>query len=75
MSSIVIAVIEFILSVITGFLFGFLGIEYLVGTLDFGFRLLLGNMFGLTVALYNLSHLAEIVVAYSGTAVVDKKSM
>lgn len=37
-----IAVGQFIVTVAAGFAFGFLGVEYLTGELDFGFRLLLG---------------------------------
>ncbi|KRT82635.1 hypothetical protein AMK59_3068, partial [Oryctes borbonicus] len=54
-----IAVAQFILSVVAGFAFGFLGIELLVGRLDFGFRLLLGIICGLTVALAELYFLAK----------------
>ncbi|KAB0801423.1 hypothetical protein PPYR_05777 [Photinus pyralis] len=54
-----IAVFQFIVSVLTGFLFGFHGIELLVGTLDFGFRLLLGVICSLTIALAELYFLAK----------------
>lgn len=54
-----IAVGQFILSVVAGFAFGFLGIELLVGRLDFGFRLLLGIICGLTIALAELYFLAK----------------
>lgn len=55
----IIAIFQFIVSVLAGFAFGFIGIEILVGTLDFGFRLLLGIMFGLIVALAELYFLAK----------------
>lgn len=54
-----IAVFQFIVSVITGFVFGFFGIEMMVGTLDFGFRLLLGIMFSLIIAIAELYFLAK----------------
>lgn len=54
-----IAVFQFIVSVLTGFLFGFHGIELLVGSLDFGFRLLLGVICSLTIALAELYFLAK----------------
>ncbi|GJQ65769.1 hypothetical protein Trydic_g11947 [Trypoxylus dichotomus] len=54
-----IAVAQFIFSVIAGFAFGFIGVELLVGRLDFGFRLLLGIICGLTVALAELYFLAK----------------
>ena len=46
-----IAVAQFIFSVIAGFAFGFIGLELIVGTLDFGFRLLLGIICALVIAL------------------------
>lgn len=54
-----IAVFQFVVSVITGFVFGFMGIELMVGTLDFGFRLLLGIMCALIIALAELYFLAK----------------
>lgn len=54
-----IAVFQFILSVATGFAFGFIGMELLVGSLDFGFRLLLGIICALIVALAELYFLAK----------------
>lgn len=57
-----IAVFQFILSVLAGFLFGFLGVELIVGNLDFGFRLLLGIMCALTIALAELYFLAKQLV-------------
>lgn len=54
-----IAVFQFIVSVITGFAFGFIGIELLIGSLDFGFRLVLGIVCALTIALAELYFLAK----------------
>lgn len=53
-----IAVAQFIISVITGFVFGFIGIELMVGNLDFGFRLLLGIICALIIALAEIYFLA-----------------
>ncbi|ETN63645.1 hypothetical protein AND_004638 [Anopheles darlingi] len=53
------AVAQFACSVVAGFVFGFIGIELLVGQLDFGFRLLLGVMIGLIVALSEIYFLAQ----------------
>lgn len=54
-----IAVAQFIFSVLAGFAFGFIGIELIVGNLDFGFRLLLGVMFALIIALAEIYFLAK----------------
>ncbi|XP_067010969.1 transmembrane protein 199 [Anabrus simplex] len=54
-----IAVAQFIISVVAGFAFGFLGIELIVGNLDFGFRLLLGVIFALVIALAEIYFLAK----------------
>ncbi|XP_058063814.1 uncharacterized protein LOC131213718 [Anopheles bellator] len=54
----VLAVVQFILSVVVGFAFGFVGIELLIGQLDFGFRLLLGIIIALIVALAEIYFLA-----------------
>lgn len=54
-----IAVAQFIISVLAGFAFGFIGIELIVGNLDFGFRLLLGVMFALIIALAEIYFLAK----------------
>lgn len=54
-----IAIAQFIFSVITGFVFGFLGIELIIGNLDFGFRLLLGIICALIIALAELYFLAK----------------
>ncbi|XP_066259489.1 transmembrane protein 199 [Euwallacea similis] len=59
MNSHLIAVFQFIASVIAGFAFGFIGIELLSGQLDFGFRLMLGIACGLIVAIAELYFLAK----------------
>lgn len=54
-----IAVAQFIFSVAAGFAFGFIGVELLVGSLDFGFRLLLGIICALIIALAEIYFLAK----------------
>lgn len=54
-----IAVFQFIVSVLAGFAFGFIGVELIVGNLDFGFRLLLGIICALVIALAELYFLAK----------------
>lgn len=54
-----IAVFQFIVSVLAGFAFGFIGIELIVGNLDFGFRLLLGIICALIIALAEIYFLAK----------------
>lgn len=54
-----IAVLQFVFSVISGFFFGFLGIELMIGPLDFGFRLLLGIICALVIALAEIYFLAK----------------
>ena len=54
-----IAVAQFVFSVIAGFAFGFIGIELIVNNLDFGFRLLLGIMCALIIALAEIYFLAK----------------
>lgn len=71
-----IAVFQFVVSVLTGFLFGFLGIELMIGSQDFGFRLLLGIIGGLIVALAELYFLAKklnenVDELYSSTAITS----
>ncbi|XP_032675836.1 transmembrane protein 199 [Odontomachus brunneus] len=53
-----IAVAQFIFSVMAGFAFGFIGVELLIGDLDFGFRLLLGIICALIIALAEFYFLA-----------------
>lgn len=54
-----IAVLQFIFSVVAGFAFGFIGVELIVGNLDFGFRLLLGIICALIIALAEIYFLAK----------------
>lgn len=54
-----IAVAQFIFSVLAGFAFGFIGIELIIGNLDFGFRLLLGIIIALVIALAEIYFLAK----------------
>lgn len=54
-----IAVFQFIVSILAGFAFGFIGVELIVGNLDFGFRLLLGIICALVIALAELYFLAK----------------
>ncbi|KAG5673903.1 hypothetical protein PVAND_003904 [Polypedilum vanderplanki] len=57
-----IAVAQFVFSVISGFAFGFLGIQLIVGNLDFGFRLLLGIICALIIALAEIYFLAKKLI-------------
>lgn len=57
-----IAVGQFLLSVAAGFAFGFLGVELIIGDLEFGFRLLLGIICALIVALAEFYFLAKHLV-------------
>lgn len=54
-----IAIGQFIISIFAGFLFGFRGVEWMVGNLDFGFRMLLGVMCALVIALAEIYFLAK----------------
>lgn len=54
-----IAVLQFIFSVLAGFAFGFIGVELIIGDLDFGFRLLLGIICALIIALAEIYFLAK----------------
>lgn len=54
-----IAVAQFVFSVLAGFAFGFIGVELIVGDLDFGFRLLLGIIIALVIALAEIYFLAK----------------
>ncbi|XP_075970325.1 uncharacterized protein LOC142972852 [Anticarsia gemmatalis] len=54
-----IAIGQFIISIFAGFLFGFKGVEWMIGQLDFGFRLLLGVMCALIIALAEIYFLAK----------------
>ncbi|KAL7023846.1 hypothetical protein ACKWTF_012814 [Chironomus riparius] len=57
-----IAVAQFIFSVVSGFFFGFIGIELIIGDLDFGFRLLLGIICALVIALAEIYFLAKKLI-------------
>jgi uncharacterized membrane protein len=57
-----IAVAQFVFSVIAGFAFGFIGVELIIGSLDFGFRLLLGIMCALVIALAEIYFLAKKLI-------------
>lgn len=54
-----IAVLQFVITVCAGFAFGFVGVQLMVGDLDFGFRLLLGIICALTIALAEIYFLAK----------------
>ncbi|KAL1109959.1 hypothetical protein AAG570_014116, partial [Ranatra chinensis] len=54
-----IAVAQFVFSVGAGFVFGFHGLELLIGELEFGFRLLLGVICALIIALAEIYFLAK----------------
>jgi len=54
-----IAVVQFIVSIGAGFAFGFIGVELMIGDLDFGFRLLLGILCALIIALAEIYFLAK----------------
>lgn len=68
-----IAIVQFIVSVAAGFAFGFIGVELIVGDLDFGFRLLLGVMCALIIALAEIYFLAK-TLAEDSFPVQPKKS-
>uniref|UniRef100_A0A1A9W2U4 Endoplasmic reticulum-based factor for assembly of V-ATPase n=1 Tax=Glossina brevipalpis TaxID=37001 RepID=A0A1A9W2U4_9MUSC len=67
LNSQIIAVLQFVFSVAAGFVFGFLGIELIIGNLDFGLRLLLGIMFALIIALAEIYFLAKKLNEYDNT--------
>lgn len=50
---------QFIVSIAAGFAFGFIGVELMIGDLDFGFRLLLGILCALIIALAEIYFLAK----------------
>lgn len=72
-----IAVAQFVFSVLAGFAFGFIGVELIVGNLDFGFRLLLGIICALIIALAEIYFLAiklnEDVYDTISTGSISKK--
>jgi len=57
-------IVGFALSLFAGFLFGFVGINYMVGPLDLGFRFLLGVVIALIVAVAELYFLARVLGDY-----------
>lgn len=69
-----IAVVQFIFSVIAGFAFGFIGVELLVGNLDFGFRLLLGIICALIIALAEIYFLALKLNEYDFDVLATSKT-
>lgn len=75
MNSQIIAVLQFIFSVAAGFAFGFIGIELIIGNLDFGLRLLLGIMFALIIALAEIYFLAKKLNEYDNTVDTVNKAM
>lgn len=54
-----IGVAQFLFSVAAGFAFGFIGVELIVGDLEFGFRLLLGVFCALVIAVAEIYFLAK----------------
>ncbi|XP_061388692.1 transmembrane protein 199 [Musca vetustissima] len=70
-----VAVLQFIFSVAAGFAFGFLGIQLIVGNLDFGLRLLLGIMIALIIALAEIYFLAKKLNEYDNTTETVNKAI
>ncbi|XP_037947992.1 uncharacterized protein LOC119683446 [Teleopsis dalmanni] len=68
----IIAVLQFVFSVAAGFVFGFLGIELIIGNLDFGFRLLLGIICALVIALAEIYFLAKKLNEYDDVVTTSK---
>lgn len=62
-----IAVFQFVVSVATGFVFGFIGIPLLSGNMEFGARLLLGLFCGIVVAVAEIYFLAKKLHEYDDT--------
>lgn len=69
-----IAVAQFVFSVIAGFAFGFIGVELIIGSLDFGFRLLLGIMCALIIALAEIYFLAKKLIEEDESIASSDKS-
>jgi len=57
-------VVQFIFSVAAGFTFGFFGVNLMVGPLPFGFRILLGVIVALIIALAEMYFLAKKLHEY-----------
>uniref|UniRef100_A0A1A9ZQ40 Endoplasmic reticulum-based factor for assembly of V-ATPase n=1 Tax=Glossina pallidipes TaxID=7398 RepID=A0A1A9ZQ40_GLOPL len=74
LNSQIIAVLQFVFSVAAGFVFGFLGIELIIGNLDFGLRLLLGIMFALIIALAEIYFLAKKLNEYDNTTEIFNRA-
>lgn len=70
-----IGVLQLIFSVAAGFVFGFLGIELIVGGLNIGVRLVLGVMFALIIALAEIYFLAKKLHNYDHTVDVINKNV
>lgn len=70
-----IAVLQFIFSVLAGFAFGFIGIELIIGDLDFGFRLLLGIIIALVIALAEIYFLAKRLNEDTGDKEINMRAM
>lgn len=68
-----IAVAQFLFSVAAGFAFGFIGVELLIGNLDFGFRLLLGIICALVIALAEIYFLAKQLNEEYDISVAEEK--
>ncbi|XP_001358777.2 transmembrane protein 199 [Drosophila pseudoobscura] len=60
----IIAVVQFVFSVAAGFTFGFFGVNLMVGPLPFGFRILLGVIVALIIALAEMYFLAKKLHEY-----------
>ncbi|KAH8381847.1 hypothetical protein KR009_000647 [Drosophila setifemur] len=60
----IIAVLQFVVSVAAGFTFGFFGVNLMVGPLPFGFRILLGVIVALIIALAEMYFLAKKLHEY-----------
>ncbi|KAH8381733.1 hypothetical protein KR093_011486 [Drosophila rubida] len=60
----IIAVAQFIFSVAAGFTFGFFGVNLMIGPLPFGFRILLGVIVALVIALAEMYFLAKKLHEY-----------
>lgn len=71
----IIAVLQFIFSVAAGFTFGFLGINLIIGNIEFGLRLLLGIMCALIIALAEIYFLAKKLNEYDNTVDTANQAM
>ncbi|XP_065354089.1 uncharacterized protein LOC135948645 [Calliphora vicina] len=71
----IIAVLQFVFSVAAGFAFGFLGINLIIGNMEFGLRLLLGIMCALIIALAEIYFLAKKLHEYDNTVDTVNEAM